>query len=324
MADRNEVAKLAGVSTATVTRVTSGKGYVKQETREKVIRVIENLDYKPNVLAQNLRMKKSNIIAVLVEDLCNAYTAESVEIMTKEARLYGYFVMLFTVTDRKIDQVIDEAIQNRVAGVINLTLVEVTESNRKKLAEAKIRTVNISYPSELDIRPEYEQAMREAYQRMFASGKNKPIYMGGIALGWLLNDNRIQTFLKLNREYGLPCGEEAIVAGSYPLEKYQDIGYREMSKLLEEGRDFDTVFCMTDSLAMGTMHAIMEHGRRIPQDIAIVGCDNVKISSMLTPALTTIDNGCEMVSKEYIRYILSDDSNMSIDFNAKLVVRETL
>ena len=75
MMNREEVARIAGVSTTTVTRVVTGQGYVSEKTRKKVLDAVKQFNYKPNLFAQNLRRGKSNIIVVLAEDLCNTYTA---------------------------------------------------------------------------------------------------------------------------------------------------------------------------------------------------------------------------------------------------------
>ena len=81
---------------------------------------------------------------------------------------------------------------------------------------------------------------------------------------------------------------------------------------------------MTDSMAMGAIRSLVEHGKRIPEDVAVIGCDNVSLSNFTAPALTTIDTQEEAVYKEYIRYLLSDDENIVKCYDTKLIVRGTL
>ncbi len=324
MADRVDVARLAGVSTATVSRVTSCKGYVKRETREKVIKAIEMLDYRPNALAQNLRLKRNNMIAVMAEDLCNAYTAECVEVLSREARKYGCCIMLFTVNEGNIDAVVDEIVRNKTMGVVNSTMLKISDENRQKLLRAKTRTIGIAENFELDIQIKYEDAMREAYKLLVERNKKRPIYMGGIPMDWLINNTRVKAFLQLNEEFGMIGGLQSVIAGKYPLEKYHIIGYNETNRLFEEGKEFDTVFCLTDSMAMGVLHSLFEHGKKVPQDVAVIGCDNVSSSDLMNPGLTTIDTQEEEVCKEYIRYILSDDQNIVRYYDTKLIIRDTL
>lgn len=325
MADREDVARLAGVSTATVSRVTSGNGYVKKETRDKVNKAITMLDYRPNALAQNLRRKRNNMVAVMVEDLCNAYTAEGVEVMTREARKYGCYIMLFTVNEDNIDAIVEEIVQSKAMGLVNSTMLKISDSNRRKLLHSKTRTIGIAEKPELDILIRYDQAMREAYKILAKKNKKHPVYMGGLPMDWLLNNySLVKAFLELNKEFGMSSTPESIVAGKYPLEKYHIIGYNETNGLFARGVEFDALFCLTDSMAMGAIRSLVEHGKRIPEDVAVIGCDNVSLSNFTAPTLTTIDTQEEAVYKEYIRYLLSDDENIVKCYDTKLIVRGTL
>lgn len=323
MANRKEVARIAGVSTATVTRVTSGKGYVAPKTREKIVAVIEQLNYKPNTLAQNLRMRKSNGIAVFVEDLQNPYIAECVEIMTKEAKARGYIVMLFTITVQNVKEVAEEVLENNIMGVINLALVDIGAEEKRKFTEKGIRMINIM-ENGLTVHIDYEPAMRAVFRILRDQGKRHPVFIGGMGREWMLGDNRIRSFLKLNREFGMSGGENEVIAGNYPAERYMEIGYRRVGEMIAQGTAFDAVFCITDALAMGVLKALAESGKRVPEDVAVIGCDNVSMASMTNPGLTTFDGRIETISKEYIRYILSDELISEKHYESRLIARGTL
>jgi len=217
MAKRDDVARLAGVSTATVTRVTNGRGSVAPETKKRIMEVIEQLNYKPNPLAQNLRMKKSNAIAVFVEDLCNPYIAECMEFMAKEAKRCGHIVMLFMISLQNRQEVVNEVLENNVMGIINLALVDVGKESKEKLVERGIKTINISEISGLSVKIDYEPPMREVYRILQAKGKCRPVFVGGMMKEWMSGDNRITSFLKLNKEFGMHGDSDSVVYGKYPL-----------------------------------------------------------------------------------------------------------
>lgn len=120
MVTKQDVAKRAGVSTATVGRVLSGKGYVSAESRAKVEEAIKALNYRRNNLAANLRKRKSNVIAVLVEDLLNPYYMHLAEAMGRRAKEKNSIVSLHAVSDRDVRQVLDDLFSNRVCGIVNL------------------------------------------------------------------------------------------------------------------------------------------------------------------------------------------------------------
>ena len=327
MATREDVARLAGVSTATVSRAISGKSYIKQATRDRVYKAAEMLDYHPNTVARNLRMRRNNMVAVIVEDLSNAYVAECVEIMSREARKYGCYVMLFDVKHGNIDGVAEEIIQSNAAGVVNSTMSQVSEKNKQKFLRSDIRTINVTIQNELIVEIRYEQGMREAFRLLSEKNKKRPVYMGGLPAGWLKHNTRIETFLKFGKEFGMQLDEDSVVAGTYPNDKYPTIGYRETNRLFEQGKEFDSVFCLTDALAPGVLCSLAEHGKKVPQDIAVIGCDNADISEYTVPKLTTIDTRVENVYKTYIRYLLTEDKkdkNTLVYFDTKLVLRESL
>ena len=324
MADREDVARLAGVSSATVSRVINGNARVKRETRDKVNRAIKALDYYPNSIARNLRMESSNMVAVIVDDLCNAYVSECVEIMSREARKYGCYVMLFDLVHDNLDGIMEEIIGNKVRGVVNSTISQVSDRNKQKFARMNIKTINVTIKDELIVQIRYEQAMREAFRLLAEKNKKKPVYMGGLSSDWLEYNSRVQAFFKLSKEFGMQTDAGSVISGTYPRDKYSFIGYRETDRLFKEGREFDSVFCLTDALAIGVLCALSEHGKKIPQEVAVIGCDNIKQSEYTVPKLTTIDTQSEEVYKTYIRYLLSEDKETDYAFDTTLIVRESI
>ncbi len=326
MVNRKTVAAMAGVSTATVTRVTSGKGYVSEEARKKVEEAIKTLNYRPNQLAQNLRMQRSNAIAVIVEDIVNPYNSELIEKMAFEARKRGYALALYLLTDYEgrggLAGVIDEICANRFAGVINITFgsrFEEVDIERLKSLNIPISVSNISM-----LKIDYEGPMREAYKLLKDRNCKRIAFINGMPDWFIRRDYRYIAYCKLNKEFGMEEDERLIVGGDYPRSKYFDLGYRGIEKLFEEGVEFDAVFCLTDIIAAGVINALNERGKKIPDDLPLFGCDNIQLSTMLTPPLTTIDECHKRIAEIYIKYILGEEQEYPVKLHTRLIRRQSL
>ena len=326
MADRRDVARLAGVSTATVTRVTSGKGYVSAAVRERVEKIIRELEYQPNQLARNLRMKKSNVIAVLIQDISNPYYTDQIEAMVDEARKYGCIISLFLINEyveqEKINQLIDEICANQVIGIVNLTGIDFDRKQQKKFQQLNMPGVYIDKKEYILI--DYESSMREAYRILKELGKQRVAFFGCVPMDYILRDDRIKAFRKLNREFGMAEEPEIIVDGDYPRTRYSQLGYEGIRRLMEENIYFDSVFCMTDNIVPGVMKGLAEYGKRVPEEIAMFACDNTWLSSILLPPLTTIDISGREVGRWYIRYVLGMEQEIPMKFSTSLIRRESL
>ena len=326
MPGRKEVARIAGVSTATVTRVTSGKGYVSAEVRERVQKVIRELEYQPNQLARNLRMKRSNVIAVLIQDISNPYYIDQIDAMVEEARKYNCIISLFLINEyvekNKINELIDEICANQVIGMVNITGIVFEEKYLEKFRQMKLRGVYLDNTNHILIN--YESSMREAYRILKEKGKKRVAFFGGHPMQYILRDDRYRAFQTLNREFGMDTEPEIVVDGDYPNTPYFKIGYEATQKLMREKVFFDGVFCITDSMVPGVIKGLVEYGKRVPNDIGLFACDNTWLSSILLPSVTTIDASGREVGKSYIRYILNLEDESLKKFPTRLIRRESL
>lgn len=159
MVTREEVAQRAGVSTMTVTRVVTGRGYVSDATRRKVRKVIDQLGYIPNKIASGLVSGKSNRIAIVVPDLTNPYYLQVVGAMIEEAKRDDYVISVYKANEEELPQVLESLISNRVAGVVNYAS-EFPAKYVRHLEEIGARLIRTSY-GEGDFKMEliYERAI---------------------------------------------------------------------------------------------------------------------------------------------------------------------
>ena len=327
MVTRADVAKYAGVSTATVSRVMSDNGYVSKEMRDKVEKAIKDLNYIPNNLAKSLIKNQGNVVAVLVEDVTNPYYLQILEEMSGEGMRHNLIISLFTVTTEDIDTVIKGLIENRVRAIINLALFSCNKRFIPILDEVGIYTINIK-PCDteqcLKIKFNYETGIRQMFSALKEKGRSKLVYVAALNETVASQDLRLSAYRRCCEEFGFVQSEKYTVFGDYPRRHAFEVGYDSAEKLLSDGLDFDSVFCMNDSTAIGVMKCLLGHGIRIPEDVCVIGCDNIAISQYMHPSLATIDVETARQGKAYIRAVVEKISEGTETVGAKLICRESI
>ena len=306
MVTKQDVAKRAGVSTATVGRVLSGKGYVSAESRAKVEEAIKALNYRRNNLAANLRKRKSNVIAVLVEDLLNPYYMHLAEAMVCRAKEKNSIVSLFAVNDRDVRQVLDDLLSNRVCGIVNLAMFTCDFTWYDTFLEEGIRLINCTATGPKVI-VDYAEGMHEAMACLQRAGRTRPAFIAGIE-SWLApGDLRVSCFRENAERYGLSYDPDLVLCGNYPMVKAHHVGYELCESLIGSEKPFDCILCMTDMMALGALKALFDHGIKVPQDVSVIGCDDLDFTGFFQPALTTIAVDKRAEAYAYVDLILDED-----------------
>ena len=325
MVTREEVAKYAGVSTATVSRVLSKSCYVSREIREKVENAVKQLNYIPNKLAKNLIQNKSNVVAVLVEDVTNPYYLQILDAMTSEGMQYGLIISMFAVNKADIDAIIENLIENRVCAIINLALFSCGQRYIDILDKVDIYTVDVK-PSDRGFRPYFNLArgMEEMFRVLHEKGRNKLIYIAALHEDIATLDIRLTAYRNFCEKYGFTQNPDYVIYGDYPDRHAFEVGYDSIAKILEAGLEFDSVFCLNDSVAFGAMKCLLEHGVKIPDDACIIGCDNIDFSQYVHPSLSTIDMQTWRQGKIYIRAVVEKLTEGFEQIDAKLICRESI
>lgn len=321
MVDRKEVARLAGVSSMTVTRVVSGKGYVSEETRRRVQKVIDETGYIPNRIASGLVSRKSNRIAIIVPELSNPYYLQVVEAMIKEAKKYNYVISVFKAYGEEMPGVLEEVISNRVAGVVNYSS-PFPGRYKAYLREIGAKLIRAD-DGKTDFRMllSYDGAIREALKLLFSRGAEKILFIAGVTEDFAVNDQRIPFFRKYMAEHGRAPLPEDILYGEYPRKDAYDVGQDAANKLIKEGRKIDAVFCINDMMALGFMNAWKKAGKRVPEDAAVVGFDNIRLAEAFDPGLSTVATDTEKEARLYINYIAGLGAEEDTDLHAKFIAR---
>jgi DNA-binding LacI/PurR family transcriptional regulator len=293
MATRKDVAKLAGVSTATVSNVMAGSKFVSDDLKEKVTKAIEALNYIPSNAAQMLNTKRSNQLAILVSDISNPYYGEIAAGMEESTTLHNYILSICT-SEGNADNYINLLLGQNLAGIF---LAITNETLEKKIVQKFVRynipivcgqakkAVSSTEFSTMEV--DYDQAISKLMRYLYDLGHRKVAYLVGLPAD--AHDTRLVSFKEKREELGFCTDDTLLFYGHFPYRTDFGSGYQDMKRLLQERDDLTAVVCINDLMALGAMKAIREKGLRIPEDISVVGCDNIIFSESVSPSLTTIN-----------------------------------
>ena len=324
MVTREDVAKLAGVSTATVSRVMSDSIYVSKDTRDKVYKAVKQLNYIPNNLAKNLTQNKSNVVAVLVEDVTNLQILEA---MSSEGMRHNLIISLFAINKEDVNVIVESLIENRVCAIINLALFTCDERYIRIIDELGIYTVNIKpYESEkcLKLHLNQERGIEQMFSILKEKGRNRLVYIATLNEEVASQDVRLKAYLQNCEKFGFVCSPKYVIFGDYPKLRAFEVGYNSAQRLLDKKLEFDSIFCLNDSAAMGVMKCLLEHGIKIPENVCVIGCDNITMSRYVHPSLSTIDVQTQRQGNAYIRAVVGKLTEGTEEIDARLICRESI
>jgi LacI family transcriptional regulator len=287
-----DVAKLAGVSTKTVSRVVNHQGELRDETRERVQAAIKQLGYSPNVLARSLIHQRSNTLAVVLWGIDLFGPSRSVVGIEQQARELGYSLFLNLVgkpQDGNYEDLFDTLIARRVDGII--WAVPEVGDNRAWLLTSHLEQLPPIVFLSMEERPGVSVIMvdnrggaKQATQHLIDQGRRKIGIIAGPLDFWEARERYIGWQEALS-QVGLSISPSLV---AYTSEWAAASGEQAMRTLFDQEPDIDAVFASSDQIALGALGIAHRMGRRIPQDLAIVGFDNIPESACFWPPLTTI------------------------------------
>lgn len=287
MSTIHDVAKEAGVSTATVSRVLHNSNAVTPKTRDVVLSAIRRLNYNPNALARQMRTQKTHSIIVTVPDIGNIFFTEVIYGIEECAKKHGYQVLLVDVHEQsEIENYYFKAIQQHtIDGIISLSAT-VAKNLMEKVAQNYPIVVACQYLENYNVPNVTIDNIRAAQavtEHLISLGHTKIAHISGQP-GELLYQNRLNGYLTAIAAHGLPIDLSLVKYGDATIQG----GYNNMNHLLEQDSSITAVFAAGDAIAIGAVKALHEAGIRIPEDFSIIGFDDIDLSAFLSPALTTI------------------------------------
>ncbi len=281
----NEIAKMAEVSPAAVSRYLNN-GYVSEEKKERIKKVIEETGYRPSSQAQTLRTKKTKMIGVVLPKINSSSISRMVAGISEVLSESGY-QMLLANTDNKIEEelnYLETFKENYVDGILFVATI-LTGRHKKLLGEYKVPVVILGQRIKgySCVYQNDHQAAEELAEILLAGSKN-PCFIGVTERDEAVGKNRRAGYEAALSKYGITCLPEQFVQADFSMEA----GYHNMEKILDKIPDVDAVFCVTDTIAQGAMACLTDKGKKVPEQVRIAGMGDSSFGKMTRPKLTTI------------------------------------
>ncbi len=323
-----DVAKEAGVSFATVSRVLNDGVNVKPEKRERVQRAIKRLGYTTNLQARSLRGGRSQLIGLLVRDLGTAYIGEIIRGVDSELAENKYDVMLYTTHRRqtKENEYVTALTRGMTDGLL-LVLPRHPAGYLKTLRQRKFPYVLIDHQGIDERGPAVGAANRagayDATRYLLALGHRRIGFItGSMDLGCA--QERLDGYRAALQDHGVAADAELVREGNFQ----QPGGFQAAMELMNLPHAPTAIFGSNDVMAFGVMEAARERGKKIPDDISIIGFDDIPQAAQVHPPLTTIRQPLEEMGRRAVRMLLEiiqnpDQAAAKIELPTELVVRES-
>jgi len=329
-----DVAKMAGVSQPTVSHVINNTAPISDSVREKVLLTIERLGYTPNAIAKSLKTKKTNVVGLIVPNVEIGYYAQIVKTVETSLRNEGMIIFLCdTFYDKSLEQkYIDTLIEHNVAGIIvaysfvDEKISEKVISNNIPLVviDDKIESNKVLIPS---IEIDNLEGGKMAAQHLCNIGAKRICYVSEPLYNTALK-SRFEGFKEGLKERGVPFDEDLCFIEKNQYDKIE-MGYNLGANIVLDST-IDAVFASSDDLAFGIMRRLKEYNKNIPDDIALMGYDDVPMAKVISPELTTISQPkIEMAKKgvyilqKLINNIKLSEDEKEIILNPSLIIRKS-
>ncbi len=318
-----EVARLAQVSTATVSRTINGSDKVTAETAERVRRAIETLKFYPNTNARALGSGRSSLYGLIISDITNPFFPELVKSFEDVAVQFGQEVLVANTNydPHRMEVCVSRMLQRKVDGVAVMT----SEMDEHLIGELNSRRIPLVFldtgtPEKgiSNIAIDYAAGIDAAVEHLSALGHTS---IGFISGPMTLTSARIRrkAFTQSLKRKGLQLDRDLIEEGNHRM----DGGHEAMLRLLAKEQRPTAILASNDMTAIGAIGALSEHGIKVPRDISVIGFDDIELSAFTQPALTTVRLSRQEIAKVAFRalYNAKDDASAK---GAEYTIQPTL
>jgi len=323
-----DVARLAGVSTSTVSRVINSSLPVDEETRARVEKAISQVNFKPNLVARGLRMKSAKLIGIVVPELQHETFTSFIKYTEESAELRGYNLVIGSTNTNPDteERFIENLIRRNVDGII---FSRVSDKSRvlNLIDRTKIPAVIIDRSLEREDIPAVVMdnygAGRLAAEHLLSLGHRDFACIAG-PLDIAINRERLAGFRETIVARGGTLADRQVFEGDFKFES----GGRGADSLLDGGGEFTAIWAQNDYMAIGAMNRLIDRGLSPPGDFSIMGLDNIEHSWMIRPALTTIAQPFKKMCEQAVDLIIRLSHKeklgiMRVVLESGLVIRDT-
>ncbi len=301
-----EVAREAGVSSQTVSRVINNRPDVSPETRQRVQLVIRRLGYQPSALARGLASRRTRTLGLITADFSDYFFTQVIAGAEVEARKHGYFFMLGSTERNPQDEpeYIRLLTEHHVQGIL-FARPSTEPDNRHLLGLLRdgVPVVTTAYHiADADLTVvdvDNKDGARQATRYLLECGRHQIAMIAGPATWKSVND-RSQGYKLALEAAGVAYDPGLVADGDWSYAS----GYQAMQEILARGLSFSGLFAQNDQMAIGAIRALREAGRRVPQDVAVVGYDDIPAAEYCDPPLTTIRQPMREVGEVATRLLI--------------------
>ncbi|QDP41631.1 LacI family DNA-binding transcriptional regulator [Radiobacillus deserti] len=324
-----QLAELTGVSPATVSKVIHNYPDVGEETKEKIMQAIKETGYAPKQNSYNKKAKTIGVIYAVGADIKHPFFIDVIDSFAKEIGEDGYNLLFFSSKEETEEATYDylaRCLEADVAGCIIIGGDEI-QHYVKELDQSNIPCIGVDIELTGDssgyLMSDNKNIGKKVVEHFYLLGHREIAFIGGLSsmtVGLL----RKQGFYQAMAEFGLDVQENWVEYGDFK----ESSGYEAMKRLLQKpGPLPSALFAAGDLMAIGAIQAIKEHGLSVPEDIAVIGCDDIDLSRYVTPALTTIHQNTQKIGK-LAAHMLEDFINgstgsSSVMVDSDLVIRSS-
>jgi len=323
-----EIAQTAGVSVSTVSRALSNTNYpLKEETRQRILELAEEMGYKPNLVARSLQSNRSHLVGVIVDRMQSPFAAATVQGIQDGLREEGYSISIaYSNRDQELaEEAVNSFLSRQVDGIVILNAwLHHFNDPILSLSDRPFVFVNRLFSNFLCncVGPGDRIGAQIATQHLVDLGHRRIGYINGLE-DWIEAQNRLSGYHDVLGQRNLPIDQALIKPGDWGV----DSGYQATKELLALKERPTAIFVANDIMALGAIYAIQEADLRIPQDIAIIGYDDRDFAAWIRPALTTIRMPSYEMGQAAARLLLKQFSGEELEdatqIPGKLIVRQS-
>jgi LacI family transcriptional regulator, repressor for deo operon, udp, cdd, tsx, nupC, and nupG len=309
-----------------VSRVLNNSIHVSENTRKTVMMAINELDYNPNFLGRNLRTQKTKMILVILNNLSNDFFSKVIKGIETSGSIYNYNIMIATTygNKKKEEAYLDLLINKQVDGAIFMSSTVTSEKleilgQKHNIIQCSeyVENVNIPY-----VTIDNYAASYEATNYLIESGCKKIIYM-------TVNNNYMSTKLRLSGfkqamfDHNLQIHPKMILMCDYGFKK----SYDSMQEVLNTKNIPDSVFAISDRMAAGAIKCILKNKYSVPNDISVIGFDNISLTSIYNPTITTVSQSSYKMGCIACSHLIDKINGKSVELTTvlshELIIRES-
>lgn len=307
-----DVARLCGVGVSTVSRAMNNHPDINQETKEKIMQIIREYNYVPNNSARNLKRTDARTIAVLIKGITNPFFARMIKVFEKEIQKKKYSFVLQHVDNKQdeVDVAIELEKEKRLNGIVFLGgFFSHSEEKLKQIpVPFVLSTIGLVGTEDKD---EYASVsvddVKESYKMtdyLIKCGHKRIAIICAEKDDESIGKLRLEGYKMALHDNGIGLDETIVCPMKEELDGYtMENGYAVTKELLESGKDFTVIYAISDSVAIGACRAIVDAGKRVPQDYSVAGFDGLDLGTYYNPSLTTIRQPVEEMAEATIKIL---------------------